>query len=226
LEIPLGDKKISLNGKVILIQGDYSKVFPLAISLLRISGDCALLFLDDFNTRVFLSEVGYVSRDELSKIMVSKFENLIQLDKALEQSEKILLNRKSFKILLIGSLPNAYLREISLHDASSHSNILYLLNKILAFFSFLSKEYDCTGILISPSRSLDYGENAPDIPAKRIFLYWVDYLLELRKCSRDMFAGRLKTRSGDEVYVCLPMGNIKELGEIRICKRDECQRSV
>lgn len=214
---------VNLSGKTILVHGDYSKVFPFVIGLVRIIEGDAILFLDDFSARVLLDEAGSMSHDELSKTIVSRFENLVQLDKALERSETILLDKGFFKILLIGSLPNTYLREISLHDSSSHSNILYLLNKILAFFSFLSKEYKCTGIITSSGRGLDYDEN---IPAKRIFLYWVDYLLELRKCDGDRLIGKLTARSGEEISICMPSGKIKELSEIRICKRDDCPRSL
>ncbi|MCS7138928.1 MAG: hypothetical protein NZ873_02600, partial [Crenarchaeota archaeon] len=120
------------------------------------------------------------------------------------------------------SLPNAYLREISLHESSSHSNILYLLNKILAFFSFLSREYGCTGILTSSGRSLEQNEN---IPAKRIFMYWTDYILELRNCIGNRLLGKLKAKSGGEIKICIPFRKFKELSEIRICMEDECPRS-
>jgi len=222
LEIPLGETTVSLSGKTILIHGDYSRIFPLVVSLIRMSGGGALLFLDDFNARALLNEVGYMSNEELSKTVISKFESLVHLDKALERSETILLNKGFFKLLLIGSLPDAYRREISLHDSSSHSNILYLLNKILAFFSFLSKEYGCTGVLTSFGRGLEHYE---DIPAKRIFMYWADYLLELQKCKGDRLLGRLTAKSGGEIKICLPSGKLKELSEIRVCKEDDCPRS-
>jgi hypothetical protein len=123
-------------------------------------------------------------------------------------------------------LSNAYLREISLHEPTSHSTILYLLNKILAFFSFLSKKYGCTGILIGPSGDLD---SESTIPAKRIFLYWVDYLLELRRCSMGRIlylVGELTARNGDKIRLCIPLKRIADISEIRECDEDACQRSV
>ncbi|MBO3839652.1 MAG: hypothetical protein QXN75_01985 [Thermoproteota archaeon] len=223
MEKPLGKTAINLSDRTILIHGDYYRVFPFIISLIRMSKGKVLLFLDDFNTRALIEEADHLGSEALSKIVVSRFENLVQLDKALEQSEKILLNKRVFKLLIIGSLPNAYLREISLHDSSSHSNILYLLNKILAFFSFLSKEYGCTGILISSGGGLEGEEN---IPARRIFLYWVDYFLELRNCDGNRLLGRLVSKSGEEFNLCIPSGgNIKELDRIGVCNRDDCPRS-
>ncbi|MDW8034246.1 MAG: hypothetical protein RMI79_04890 [Nitrososphaerota archaeon] len=222
MEIPLGETTINLNEKTILIYGDYSKVFPFIISLIEMNESGAVLLLDDFSERTLLDEIGCMSSEKLSKTLVSKFENLVQLDKALEQSETILIKNSFFKILLISSLPNAYLREISLHESSSHSNILYLLNKILAFFSFLSREYGCTGILTSSGRSLEQNEN---IPAKRIFMYWTDYILELRNCIGNRLLGKLKAKSGGEIKICIPFRKFKELSEIRICMEDECPRS-
>lgn len=221
MEILLGETRISLKEKTILIHGEYSKVFPFATSLIEINVGGSLLFLDDFSARTLLDELGYIASEKLSKTMVSKFENLIQLDKALEHSEKMLIKKGIFKLLLISSLPNAYLREISLHDSSSHSNILYLLNKILAFFLFLSREYKCAGILISSGSGLEQDEN---IPAKRIFMYWTDYFLELQKCVGDRLLGRLKTKSGVEIKICIPSGKLKELSGIRACRENECPR--
>ncbi|MEM3712530.1 MAG: hypothetical protein QXR97_03225 [Thermoproteota archaeon] len=221
MEIPLGETKVDLSEKTILIHGDYSGVFPFAISLVRMNMDGALLFLDDFSARTLLEELEYMNSEKLSKTMVSRFESLVQLDKALEQSETMLIKKGFFKLLLISSLPNAYLQEISLHDSSSHSNILYLLNKILAFVSFLSREYGCIGILTSSGRGLEQDEN---IPAKRIFTYWTDYLLELKKCDRDRLLGRLTAKSGVEIKICIPSGKLKELSEIRACRKDECPK--
>jgi hypothetical protein len=223
LEIPLGRTTINLSGKTILIHGDYYRVFPFVVSLIRMSEGGVLLFLDDFNARTLVEEVDSLSSEALSKIMISRFESLVQLDKALEQSEKILLSKRVFRLLIIGSLPNVYLREISLHDSSSHSNILYLLNKILAFFSFLSKEYGCAGVLTSSGGGLEGEEN---IPARRIFLYWVDYLLELRRCDGNRLLGRLVARNGEESNLCFPSGgNVKKLSGIGFCNKDDCPRS-
>ncbi|MBO3799752.1 MAG: hypothetical protein FGF52_01685 [Candidatus Brockarchaeota archaeon] len=223
MEKPLGRTTINLSDRTVLIHGDYYRVFPFIISLIRMSEGKVLLFLDDFNTRTLVKEAGHLGSEALSKIMVSRFENLVQLDKALEQSEKMLLDKGVFKLIIVGSLPNAYLREISLHDSSSHSNILYLLNKILAFFSFLSKEYRCTGVLISSGGGLEGEEN---IPARRIFLYWVDYFLELRRCDGSRLLGRLVTKNGEEFNLCIPWeGNIKELDRIGFCNKDDCSRS-
>lgn len=221
MEISLGETGISLKEKTILIHGDHSKVFPFAISLVGMNIGGSLLFLDDFSARTVIGELEYIDGEKLSKTMISKFENLVQLDKALEHSEKMLIKKGVFKLILISSLPNAYLREISLHDSSSHSNILYLLNKILAFFLFLSREYGCTGILISPGTGLEQDEN---IPAKRIFMYWTDYFLELQKCLGNRLLGKLKTKNGNEIGICIPSGKLKELSEIRKCKRNECPR--
>jgi hypothetical protein len=222
LKISLENTTINLAGKTILVYGEHSKVFSTLISFITMSKDGALLFLDSFNMRALSNKIISLNQDELSRIMISGFESLVELDKSLERSETMLLKKGSSKLLAIGSLPSAYIREISLHTPLSHSSILYLLNKILAFFSFLSREYGCVGIIIGPMSGLEGDEN---IPAKRIFLYWFDYLLELRGCNGNMVLGRLKARSGEEVNLCIP-GEIKELSEIRMCNKDDCPRSV
>lgn len=223
LNIQFKGTDISLDGKTILLYGEYSKIFPFLFGLIRMNKDSTLLFLDEFNARTMLKESSSFSPQELSKIMFSKFEGLIELDKALEQSETVLLNKGSFRLLAAGSLPDAYLREISLHDPSSHSNILYLLNKILAFFSFLSKEYGCTGVLIGPGEGLNGSIN---IPAKRIFLYWTDYVLELRRCNVGRTLGELTAKNGEKTKLCVLPEGFKEDGEVLECSKDACPGNV
>ncbi len=223
MNIRFEEAAVSLSGKTVLLYGDYSKVFPLLLSLIRLNKDSTLLFLDGFNARTMVKEVYSLSPEELSKIVFSRFESLVELDKALEQSETMLLNKGSFKLLVAGSLPDTYLREISLHDSSSHSNILYLLNKILAFFSFLSKKYGCTGFLIGPGEGLNGSIN---IPAKRIFLYWVDYVLELRRCDAGGTLGELTGKTGFKTRLCVPTEGFKEAGEVLKCNENACPRNV
>lgn len=214
---------VSLSGKTILLYGEYSRVFPFVLSLIRLNKDSTLLFLDGFNTRTMVKEAYSLSPQDLSRIIFSRFESLVELDKALEKSEIMLLNRGSFKLLIAGSLPDAYLREISLHCSSSHSNILYLLNKILAFFSFLSKKYGCTGILIGPAEGLN---GSASIPAKRIFLYWVDYFLELRRCSFGGTLMELTGKTGVKTRLCISPEGFKEAGEVLECNENACPRNV
>ncbi|MBO3798924.1 MAG: hypothetical protein QXI42_08305 [Thermoproteota archaeon] len=214
---------VSLSGKTVLLYGEYSKVFPFILSLVKMNKDSTLLFLDSFNMRTMVKEAYSFSPQDLSRVIFSKFEGLVELDKALEQSETMLINKGSFKLLIAGSLPDMYLREISLHDSSSHSNILYLLNKILAFFSFLSKKYSCIGILIGPGEGLNGSVN---IPAKRIFLYWVDYVLELRKCGFGGTLGELTGKTGVKTRLCMPLEGFKETGEILECSENACPRNV
>lgn len=213
---------VNLNGKTILLYGEYSRIFPFLFSLIRMNKDSTLLFLDEFNTRTMLKGSSSFSFQELSKITLFKFESLVELDKALEQSET-LLKKGSFGLLVAGSLPDAYLHEMSLHDPSSHSNILYLLNKILAFFSFLSKEYGCTSILIGPGEDLNGSIN---IPAKRIFLYWMDYVLELRRCGMDRTFGDLTAKNGSKNKICIPQGGFEESNEVLECNEDACPGNV
>ncbi|MCX8183333.1 MAG: hypothetical protein N3F08_02805 [Crenarchaeota archaeon] len=214
---------VSLSGKTILLYGEYSRVFPFIFRLIRVNKDSTLLFLDGFNMRTMVKEAYSLSPQDLSRIIFSKFESLVELDKALEQSEAMLLNKGSFKLLIAGSLTNIYLREISLHDSSSHSNILYLLNKTLAFFSFLSKKYGCTVILIGPGEELNGSIN---IPAKRIFLYWVDYILEIRKCSVGGTLGELSGRTGVKTRICIFPEGLKDAGEVFECNENACPRNV
>ncbi len=223
MSIPPKKTAVDLSEKTILLCGEYSKVFSFIINLISINNNRTLLILDDFNLRTMLSETGGLSINKLSGITVSKFESLVELDKALEHSEALLLNKSSFRLLVLGSLSNAYLREISLHESSSYSNILYLLNKILAFFSFLSKKYRCTGVLIGPSGDLNGSIN---IPAKRIFLYWVDYVLELHRCSIDGTVGELSEKTGEKTHLCIPLEGFKEISEIGECDEDACPRNV
>lgn len=222
MNIPLRNMTISLDEKTILIHGEYSKVFPFIVNLIAINSKDTLLLLDDFNIRTLLNEASSFDLDKLSRMTVSKFESLVELDRILEHSET-LMNKGLFGLLVLGSLPNAYLREISLHEPASHSNILYLLNKTLAFFSFLSKKYGCIGILIGPDGDLD-GET--NIPAKRIFLYWVDYLLELHRCDMGGVIGELTAKNGDKTCLCIPLKTIREISEIRECDEDACPRNV
>lgn len=222
MNISLRSMTISLGEKTILIYGDYSRVFPFIVNLIAVNSKDTLLLLDDFNMRTLLNETSSFDPDKLSRITVSSFESLVELDRILEHSE-ILLNKGLFSLLVLGSLPNAYLREISLHEPASHSNILYLLNKILAFFKFLSKKYGCTGILIGPGGDLDSEAN---IPAKRIFLYWMDYLLELRRCSMGGVIGELIAKNGEKTRLCIPLKRIREMSEIRECDEDACPRNV
>jgi len=219
LNIRFGDTAVSLNGKTLLLHGEYSKIFPFLFSLIKANNDSTLLFLDGFNARTMLKEAYSLNPQELSKITFSRFESLVELDKALEQSETMLLNKPSFKLLVVASLPDAYLREISLHDSSSHSNILYLLNKILAFFSFLSKTYGCIGILMGPGEGLNGSAN---IPAKRIFLYWVDYVLELRRCGAGRILGELAAKNGEKTLLCIPLEGFKATDEIGVCDEHAC----
>jgi hypothetical protein len=214
---------ISLSGKTILLYGEYSRVFPFILSLIRVNKDSTLLFLDGFNARTMVKEAYSLSPQDLSRVVFSSFENLVELDKALEQSETMILKKGSFKLLIAGSLPDAYLREISLHDSSSHSNILYLLNKILAFFSFLSKKYGCIGILTGPGEGLN---SSASIPARRIFLYWVDYVLELRKCSVGGTLGELTGKTGVKTKLCILPEGFKEGGEVLECNENACSRNV
>ncbi|MBO3841858.1 MAG: hypothetical protein FGF48_05515 [Candidatus Brockarchaeota archaeon] len=214
---------VSLSGKTVLLYGEYSRVFPFILSLIRLNKDSTLLFLDGFNMRTMVKEAYSLSPQVLSRIIFSRFESLVELDKALEQSEKMLLEKGSFKLLVAGSLPDAYLREISLHDSSSHSNILHLLNKILAFFSFLSKKYGCIGFLIGPGEGLNGSAN---IPAKRIFLYWVDYVFEMRKCGFGGTLGELTGKTGVKTRLCVPPEGFKEAGEVLECDENACPRNV
>ncbi|MEM2980220.1 MAG: hypothetical protein QW385_02445 [Thermoproteota archaeon] len=222
MNISLKNMTIGLSEKTILICGDYSRVFPFIVNLIEINSKNTLLLLDDFNMRTLLNEASSFDLSKLSTMTVSKFESLVELDRILEHSET-LLNKGMFSLLVLGSLSNAYLREISLHEPNSHSNILYLLNKILAFFSFLSKKYGCTGILIGPSGDLNGEAN---IPAKRIFLYWVDYLLELRRCNMSGVIGELTAKNGEKTRLCIPLKRIREIGEVGECNRDACPRNV
>jgi hypothetical protein len=223
MNISLKNMTIGLSEKTILICGEYSRVFPFVVNLIEMNSKNTLLLLDDFNMRTLLNEVSSFDLGKLSTMTVSKFESLVELDRILEHSETLLLNKGLFGLLVLGSLSNAYLREISLHEPNSHSNILYLLNKILAFFSFLSKKCGCTGILIGPSRDLDGEAN---IPAKRIFLYWVDYLLELRRCGMGGVIGELTAKNGEKKRLCIPLKRIREMGEVRECDEDACPRNV
>lgn len=223
MNIPLRKTAVDLGDKTILLCGEYSRVFPLIINLISINNSRALLILDDFNLRTMLSEARSLRIDKLSGITVSRFESLVELDKALEHSETLLLNEGHFSLLILGSLSNAYLREISLHESSSHSNILYLLNKILAFFSFLSKRYGCTGILIGPSGDLN---GLVNIPAERIFLYWVDYVLYLHRCSMSRTVGELSAKTGEKIRLCIPSEGFKETSEIKECDANACPGNV
>lgn len=218
--IPLKEMTISLNEKTTLLYGDYSKVFPFLTSLIKTNSRNSLLFLDDFNEKTMLNEAGSFSSNKLSQMIISRFESLVELDKTLEYSET-LLNRGGFNLLVLGSLPNAYLWEVSLHDPSSHSSILYLLNKILAFFSFLSQKYNCAGVLIGPREGLSGEAN---IPAKRIFFYWVDYVFELRRCRVGGTVGELTTKTGEKFLLCIPLN--KKIDEIEVCDENECPRNI
>lgn len=223
MSVPLKKTAVDLSEKTILLCGEYSKVFSFIINLVSINNNYTLLILDDFNLRTMLSETGSLNVNKLSEAIVSRFESLVELDKVLEHSETLLLNNGPFSLLVLGSLSNAYLREISLHESSSHANILYLLNKVLASFSFLSRKYGCTGILIGPSGDSNGSIN---IPAKRIFLYWVDYILDLHRCGIGRTIGELSAKTGEKIRLCIPSEGFKETGEIGKCEEHACPGNV
>ncbi|MGQ9478502.1 MAG: hypothetical protein ACUVQ0_00555 [Thermoproteota archaeon] len=216
-----GESGLELGGKTVFVYGDASKIFSFIVSLIRNNPDNSLLFLDDFHTRAMLKELGLFESDKLSRILLSKFESLVELERVLERFETTLIHEeKKFGLLILGSLPDTYLVEISLHEPSSHSDILYLLNKVLAFFSYLSKRYGCTGILLGPRRSV---KGAFSIPAERIFLYWVDYVLELRGCEKGGVIGELVSKNGRRA---LCVERILRNLSLRECDKDACPRSV